>query len=80
MEAIIKKWGNSAGIRIPSSILKDLNLKSNDKVNLHEENDKIIITKPKKEKISLKERFANYNGSNLAKEFEWDNPKGKEIW
>ena len=31
-------------------------------------------------KISLEEKFANYKGENLAKEFEWDNPKGKEIW
>ena len=27
MEIVIKKWGNSDGIRIPSNILKALNLK-----------------------------------------------------
>ena len=63
-----------------TAILKSLNLKTNDKVDLNYENDKIIITKPKRTKISLKERFANYNGENLAKEFCWDNSKGKEIW
>ena len=30
MEAKIQKWGNSVGIRIPSSILKSLNIKTND--------------------------------------------------
>ena len=34
----------------------------------------------KGEKISLKERFAQYNGENLAKDFSWDEAKGKEIW
>lgn len=80
MEARLQKWGNSNGIRIPNSFLKLLNLKTNDKVDLEFDNDKIIIVKPKKEKISLEEKFAKYKGENLAKEFSWDNKKGKEIW
>ena len=36
--------------------------------------------KHKKRKISLAKRFANYKGSNLAKEYVWDKAKGKEIW
>ena len=80
MEARLQKWGNSVGIRIPSSILKSLNLSINDKINLVEEDNKIIITKSKKSKIDLKELFEKYNGENLAKEFEWDDPVGKEIW
>lgn len=80
MEARLQKWGNSDGIRIPSAYLKSLNLKTNDAVELKYEDDKIIITKPKKEKISLEEKFKEYHGENLAKEFSWDDPKGKEIW
>lgn len=80
MEARLQKWGNSDGIRIPSSFLKSLGLKTNDKVELIQEEDKIVILKSKKEKISLEERFANYNGDNLAKDFVWDEAKGKEIW
>ncbi len=80
MEARLQKWGNSDGIRIPSSFLKSLDLKTNDKVDLRYENDEIIISKPKRVKISLEERFENYNGENLAKDFTWDEPKGKEIW
>lgn len=80
MEAKLQKWGNSDGIRIPKNILKALKLKTNDKVDLSYSEDKIIISKLVKEKISLEERFLNYNGENLAKEFSWDNPKGKELW
>ena len=72
MEARLQKWGNSDGIRIPSNFLKSLNLKTNDKVDLKYENDKIIITKPRKVKISLEEKFAEYKGENLAKDFTWD--------
>ncbi len=80
MEARIQKWGNSSGIRIPSSILKSLNIKTNDILNIEQQEDKIIITIPKKKKISLESRFKEYHGKNLAKEFSWDKDMGKEIW
>jgi len=80
VEAKVQRWGNSDGIRIPSSILKSLNIKTNDILNIEQQDDKIIITIPKRKKISLKERFENYNGKNLAKEFSWDESVGNEIW
>ena len=80
MEARLQKWGNSAGIRIPSNIMKSLNLKINDSLELKTEDKKIIITKSMKKTISLEERFKAYNGENLAKGFEWDEPQGREIW
>lgn len=80
MEARIQKWGNSAGIRIPSSILKSLNIKTNDILNIEQDEDKIIISVPKKKKISLEDRFKEYHGKNLAKNFSWDDNVGREIW
>lgn len=80
MEIKLQKWGNSDAIRIPSSILKSLNLKTNDKVILEKVEDKIVITIPKKKHISLEEKFKAYKGENLAKEFVWDEPRGREIW
>lgn len=80
MEARLQKWGNSDGIRIPSSLLKSLNLKTNDLLEIEQVDDKIVISKSMKKKISLRERFQNYHGENLAKEFEWDEPRGNEIW
>ena len=80
METRVQKWGNSAGIRIPSSILKSLNIKTNDILNIIQEDDKIIISIPKKKKISLSDRFKEYNGKNLAKDFSWDENIGRELW
>lgn len=79
MEIKLIKWGNSSEIRIPSNILKSLNIKNNDILNIEKVEDKIIISIPKK-KISLEERFKNYKGKNQAKDFKWDQPKGNEIW
>ncbi len=80
MEARLQKWGNSAGIRIPKSILNSLNIKINDILDIEQNDEKIIISISKKKKISLEERFKNYNGKNLSKDFSWDERKGKEIW
>ena len=80
MEVRIQKWGNSDGIRIPSILIKSLGLKTNDFINIEQIEDKLVISKSNKKKISLEEKFKNYNGKNLAKEFEWDSPVGKEIW
>lgn len=83
MEAKLQKWGNSDGIRIPSSILKSLNLKTNDKVDLIQEHDKIIISKQTKKHKTLEERFEEFNklpdeekGSIEA--FDWGEDLGKE--
>ena len=80
MEIRIQKWGNSDGIRIPSSILKSLNIKTNDILNIEQSGEKIIISVPKKRKVSLSDKFKSYKGENLAKTFSWDESVGKEIW
>lgn len=80
MEVKLQKWGNSDGIRIPNSMLKALNLKTNDIVIIEQVNDKIVISIPKKKKISLEERFKNYNGKYNVEPYDWGEMVGKEIW
>ena len=80
MKIKLQKWGNSIGIRISRSVLKPLNPKENYSIFLKDEEDRIIITKSLNKNISLLERFNDYKGNSLAKEFVWDEPKGKEIW
>lgn len=80
MEVRLQKWGNSVGIRIPSNFLKALKLNKDEEVNMLQEEDKIIITKIKNKRISLKDRIKDYNENNLCKDFSWDDARGKEIW
>lgn len=85
MEAKLQKWGNSDGIRIPSSFLKSLNLKTNDKVELIQKEDKIIISKPKKKHLTLEERFEMFeklpnNEKGNVESYDWGEDLGKEIF
>ena len=77
-ESRLQKLGNSLEIRISSNMLKTWNLNINDEVKLVFEDDKIVISKSKNDKISLEERFKEYNGDNLVKEFSWDIPRCRE--
>lgn len=58
---------------------KLLNLKVNDVLNIGTVGEKIIISVPKKKKISLANEFKNYKGKNLSKDFSWNESLGKEI-
>ena len=44
-------------------------------VEIREENNQIIISKAKKQQVSLEKRIRKYKGSNLAKDFSWDEPQ-----
>lgn len=81
MQATIQKWGNSQGIRIPKAFLDALGMSENDVVELDRVNDNIIIKKVKKENnLTLDDIFKGYDGENVAEEFDWASPVGKEVW
>jgi len=78
MEAVIKEWGNSLAIRLPKSLLKELGIGKDTKVELKIENSKLLI-EPKKEK-KLDDLLANINKDNLHEEIDFGKAEGKEIW
>ena len=85
MKAKIQKWGNSDGLRIPKAILSELNIKTNDEVDISINNNQIIITKPKKTRLSLEERFKIYDNlpqeEKAQKEYvDFGCDVGKESW
>ncbi len=79
METILKKWGNSAAVRIPSSVLQAAKLKLNEKLEIHEESGRIIIASAKKT-YSLEELLSAMNANNFPELVDWDPPVGKESW
>lgn len=79
----IKKWGNSDGIRIPSTYLKNLDLKTDDLVDISSEDDKIIITKYGNKHLTIEERIIEYeslfgNKKKNNEEYDWGEDVGKE--
>lgn len=50
----IQKWGNSQGIRIPKTLLNELNIRENEILSLEINNNKLIIQKKFRKKFQSK--------------------------
>jgi len=78
MEAVVKKWGNSLGVRIPNHLVRELSLKDGSCVDISDKG-KVITIKPI-QKNNLAEMLSSINEQNIHKEIETGSPVGKEIW
>lgn len=83
METILRKWGNSIGLRIPTGLLAELDLSENSAVDLRVEDGKLIVA-PKQQrrkwKYSLEELLAGVTEENIHPETDWGSPVGDETW
>jgi antitoxin MazE len=78
MEAVVKKWGNSLGIRIPNLIVRELSLKDGSFVDINDRGKEIIIKPILKNKLS--DILNKVNEQNIHKEIDTGRSVGKEIW
>jgi antitoxin MazE len=78
METIVRKWGNSLGIRIPNAIVRELSLKDGSFVDIKDKGKEIII-RPK-EKNKLSEILDKISEQNIHGEVETNGPVGNEVW
>ena len=78
MKAVIHKWGNSLGLRIPKALAGELEIHDGSSVILRVENNKIIIFPEKKP--ALAEMLKNITEENLHSEVTTGSPQGNEQW
>ena len=78
MKAVVKKWGNSLGIRIPNHIVRELSLKDGSFVDIAGNGQEIIIKPVQKNKLA--EMLDAITRQNMHKEIETGRPVGKETW
>lgn len=72
MEITIQKWGHSAGVRIPSGVLKQIGAGIGEslKVVITPEGD--LILKPQKKRLSLEELVQGMGTEPLPRVEGWD--------
>jgi antitoxin MazE len=80
MNMHVRKWGNSAAVRIPAATLDAAGLKPNDPVEVREENGRIVIEKARPEPVSLADLVAGITPDNRHDEIDFGPPVGKEAW
>ncbi|MBR0417664.1 MAG: PbsX family transcriptional regulator [Erysipelotrichaceae bacterium] len=78
----ILKWGNSQGIRFSKELLERAGLSVDDPVDIRlNENDEIVISKSKKEKLTFEMLMKDWDGTYPEiGDTDWGDPVGEEIW
>ena len=80
MQAQVKEWGNSQGIRLPKEVLKSAGIALNEILDVTVSDGVITLTKPFRHK-TLEERAAEFGGKlMLAGEYDWGEAVGREVW
>lgn len=80
MNQHVRKWGNSAAVRIPMATLAAAGLKPDDPVEVREENGRIVIEPVRKAKKDLQQLIDGITPGNRHEESDWGPPVGREFW
>ena len=80
MKVIIKKWGNSAAVRIPASVMATVHIELGQPVQVREEQGCIVIEPVRRKKYKLDDLLRGITGKNQHKPLDTGTPDGKEVW
>jgi antitoxin MazE len=79
MRVTLKKWGNSASVRIPAALMVAAKLQLDDVVDVREEDGLIIIEPVRQTRYDLAKLLAGVTPRNLHTGTDFGPPVGKEI-
>jgi antitoxin MazE len=80
MKGVVKKWGNSAAVRIPASVLESLHLAIDEAVDVREEAGRIVIEPLRKRTYDLDDLVKGITARNIHEGVDFGGPAGKETW
>ena len=80
MQVTVKKWGNSAAVRIPAAVLQSARLSLDDTVNVRDEDGRIVIEPVHPRGYDLARLVAGITKTNLHEEADFGDAVGKEAW
>jgi antitoxin MazE len=80
MHAVVKKWGNSAALRIPASVMAAARVSLDQAVDIREEAGRIIIEPVRPNHHDLASLLAAITDDNRHEGVEFGAPRGREAW
>mgnify|MGYP006285074581 CR=1 FL=1 len=78
MQAVIRKWGNSPALRLPTAVLKEAGYRLEQKVELVVEQGRIIIQPSEKVTYELTDLLNDIRPDNQHAEVSVGRPMGRE--
>ena len=80
MRMIVKKWGNSAAVRIPASVMTAASLDLDQAVDIREEGGRIVIEPIKDNPYELDALLDQMDPETFPEDVGFGSPRGREAW
>jgi len=80
MKVVVKKWGNSASVRIPASVMAAAALSLDQAVDVREEAGRIVIEPIREQTFDLDDLVAGITDENRHDPVDTGPPIGREFW
>lgn len=80
MQGFVKKWGNSAAVRIPAAVLEAAHVRLDQPVDVREEGGRIIIEPLAPARYDLAALVAGITDDNRHDPVDAGAPVGRESW
>ena len=77
---MVKRWGNSAAVRIPASVMEAAHVSLEQPVDVREEGGRIVIEPRRPVRYDLDALLAGITDENLHEPVETGPPVGREAW
>lgn len=80
MRVQIKKWGNSASVRIPAPLMAAAALRVDQDVDVREEGGRLIIEPLATPSYDLDDLLAKMTPDTFPEDVDFGGPVGDEVW
>jgi antitoxin MazE len=80
VRAKVKKWGNSAAVRIPASVMQATRLGLDEVVDVREEAGRIVIEPVRQKTYELDKLLKAITSKNQHEAIDFGPAMGKEAW
>ncbi|MDP2240487.1 MAG: AbrB/MazE/SpoVT family DNA-binding domain-containing protein [Burkholderiales bacterium] len=80
MEVIVKKWGNSAAVRIPAAVMETAKLALEQPVDIRAEDGRVVIEPINKKEYDIGQLVAGISTENSHSSVDFGKPEGNEVW
>ncbi len=78
MHATVKKWGNSAAVRLPASVMAEAKLEIDQAIEVRVEDGRVVIEPVATPEFTLDKLLAGMTSANLHEEEDFGGAVGRE--
>lgn len=80
MQGVVKRWGNSAAVRIPASVLKAAHVRLDQPVDVREEGGRIVIEPLRPTRYDIAALVDAITDENRHERVDMGGAAGREVW